>query len=143
MAAGVELATVGSWLVTAAGFALVLIGGFFLAGRPALLPEDLRFMGVTREHLDQAVPTLARWLRRVFWVLGGYIATTGLLVMYLARTELRTGNPSALAVLVLAGVTSAGWMTAVNFLLRSDFRWALLALDGVWVLGLGLAVGAR
>ena len=143
MAAGVDLATVGSWLVTASGFALVLIGGFFLAGRPALLPEDLRFMGVAREHIDEAVPTLARWLRRVFWVLGGYIATTGLLVMYLARTELRTGSSSALAVLVLAGVTSVGWMTAVNFMLRSDFRWALLAVDGVWALGLVLAAAAR
>jgi RsiW-degrading membrane proteinase PrsW (M82 family) len=100
-------------------------------------------MGVTREHIDEAVPALARWLRRVFWVLGGYIATTGLVVMYLARTELRTGNPSALAILVLAGVTSVGWMTAVNFMLRSDFRWALLALDGVWALGLVLAAGAR
>jgi hypothetical protein len=34
-------------------------------------------------------------------------------------------------------------MSAVNFMIRSDFKWALLALDGLWLLGLLLAAGAR
>ena len=33
-------------------------------------------MGSTVEHILDAVPALSIWLRRVFWVLGGYIATT-------------------------------------------------------------------
>ncbi|MFC4950964.1 hypothetical protein [Pseudonocardia sp. GCM10023141] len=41
-----------------------------------------------------------------------------------------------------AGVTSIGWMAAVNFMIRSDFRWALLGLAGLWVLGLLVALAA-
>jgi len=129
--------------MTACGFALVLIGGFFLAARPPLLPEDAHFMGSTIEDIVKAVPTLTTWLRRVFWVLGGYIATTGVLVVYVASTGVRTGNAGALAVLALAGVTSLGWMSAVNFMIRSDFKWALLALDGLWITGLLMAAAAR
>ena len=137
------MASVATWLITACGFALVLIGGFFLAARPPLLPEDARFMGSTIEDIVHAVPALTPWLRRVFWVLGGYIATTGALVMYVASTGVRAGNAGALAVLALAGITSLGWMSAVNFMIHSDFKWALLALDGIWIIGLLMAAGAR
>jgi len=34
-------------------------------------------------------------------------------------------------------------MSAVNFMIRSDFRWALLALDGVWVTGVVFALLGR
>jgi len=34
-------------------------------------------------------------------------------------------------------------MSVVNFMIRSDFKWALLGLDAVWVFGLVLAVAAR
>lgn len=132
-----------AWLLTIVGVALVAIGGFFLAARAPLLPEDARFMGATTEQITDAVPALAAWLRRVFWVMGGYIATTGILVVYVAITGLATGDGSALAVLTVAGVTSLGWMSVVNFMIRSDFRWALLVLDGVWGLGLLLAATAR
>lgn len=137
------MTSVAVWLLTACGVALVLIGGFFLMARPPLLPEDARYMGSTVEHLVDVVPALSRWLRRVFWVLGGYIITTGLLVVYVARTGLSTGSAGALAVLAVAGLTSLGWMAVVNFMIRSDFRWALLALAGIWALGLLVAVAAR
>ena len=137
------MASAATWILTASGVALVFIGGFFFAARPPLLPEDARFMGSTTEHIVDAVPALTRWLRRVFWVLGAYIATTGLLVVYVAVTGIRTGNTGAIAVLAVAGVTSVGWMSAVNFMIRSDFRWALLALDAIWALGLLMAVTAR
>ena len=68
---------------------------------------------------------------------------TGILVVYIAVTGLGAGDGSALAVLTVAGVTSLGWMSVVNFMIRSDFRWALLVLDGVWGLGLLLAATAR
>jgi len=135
--------SVAVWLLTACGVALVLIGGFFLTARPPMLPEDARYMGSTVEHLVDVVPALSRWLRRVFWVLGGYIITTGVLVVYVARTGLSTGSAGALAVLAVAGLTSLGWMAVVNFMIRSDFRWALLGLAGIWALGLLVAVAAR
>lgn len=134
--------SLAAWILTACGAALVLIGVFFLAARPPLLPEDARFIGSTVDHIADAVPGLRFWLRRVFWVLGGYVATTGVLVVYIANTGVRTGSATALAVVAVAGVTSIGWMSAVNFMIRSDFRWALLGLDGLWVIGLLLAVAA-
>jgi hypothetical protein len=135
--------SLAAWLLTGCGVALVLIGGFFLALRPPLMPEDARFMGATVEIIVSAVPVLSTWLRRVFWVLGGYIATTGVLVVYIASTGVRTGSVGALAVIAVAGVTSIGWMTVVNFMIRSDFRWALLGLASIWVFALALAVATR
>jgi len=79
----------------------------------------------------------------VFWVLGGYIATTGILVVYVANTGVRSGDPGAIAVVTLSGVTSIGWMSAVNFMIRSDFRWAVLAFDGGWVTGVVFALLGR
>lgn len=136
------MASLSAWVLTFCGIVLVGIGGFFIARRPALLPEDARFIGLTTEEISGAVPGLPNWLRHVFWVLGGYIATTGVLVLYVANTDLRSGSGAAVVVLAIAGMSSLGWMTVVNFLLRSDFKWALLALDLVWAVGLFLAVAA-
>jgi RsiW-degrading membrane proteinase PrsW (M82 family) len=107
------------------------------------MTEDARYMGVTVENLDRDIPRLGTWLRRVFWVLGGYIVTTGVLVVYIASTGVRAGNVGAVAMIAVAGVTSVGWMSVVNFMIHSDFRWALVGLDGIWVCGLVLAVAAR
>ena len=134
------MTSLAAWILAACGAALVIIGVFFLGARPPLLPEDARFMGSTVERILDAVPALSVWLRRVFWVLGGYIAATGILVVYIASTGVRTGSASALAVVAVAGAMSAGWMSAVNVMIRSDFRWVLLGLDGVWALGLLVAV---
>lgn len=100
------MASVATWILTGCGVALVLIGGFFLLARPPLLPEDARFMGSAIEEILAAVPALAPWLRRVFWVLGGYVVTTGVLVAYVATTGVRAGSGAALTVLAVAGVTS-------------------------------------
>lgn len=61
----------------------------------------------------------------------------------IANTGLRSSSGGAITVLAITGLMSLGWMTVVNFLLRSDFKWALVALDLVWALGLVLAVAAR
>ena len=136
------MTSIAAWLLTICGISLVGIGGFFVLARPALLPEDARFMSSTTREISDAVPGLCRWLRRVFWVLGGYVATTGFLVLYVANTGLRSGSAGALAILALSGVASLAWMTTVNFLIRSDFKWALLCLDLIWALGLLLAAAA-
>ena len=137
------MTTVAVWLLTACGGILVLIGGYFLAARPPLLPEDARYLGSTVEDLMDVVPALSGWLRRVFWVLGGFVATTGILVVYVAQTSLSTSSAGGLAILTAAGVTSVGWMTVVNFMIRSAFRWALLALAAMWAVGLLVGVAAR
>ncbi len=37
-------------------------------------------------------------------------------------------------------LTAGGLMTVVNFAIRSDFRWALLAASGLWVVAIAAAV---
>lgn len=135
--------SVAVWVLTGCGVALVLIGVFFLVVRPPLLPEDARYMGSTVEDLAVLLPGLSRWLRRVFWVMGGYIIATGVLVLYVTRTGFSDGGPGSLAVLAIAGLTSLGWMTAVNFVIRSDFRWVLAGLACMWAVGLLVAAAAR
>lgn len=133
------MTSVAAWLLTLSGLALVGIGGYFVLARPALLPEDARFMGTTQAALLKAAPDLSRWLKRVFWVMGGYIVSTGVLVAYLANTSLRSGEGGALVVLALVWATSIGWMALVNVVIDSDFKRPLLALAGLWVLALLLA----
>lgn len=135
--------SIASWLLTLCGLALVGIGGYFVVARPALLAEDARYMGTTAPAILEAVPGLARWLKRVFWVMGGYIASTGALVTYVANTGLRSGEGSALAVLALVWATSIGWMALVNVLIGSDFKRPLLGLAGLWGLALVVAATAR
>lgn len=137
------MTTIASWLLTACGLSVMGIGAFFLVTRPPLMPEDARFMGSTSEEISSAVPGLGAWLRQVFRVLGGFAATTGLLVLYVANTGLRSGDAGAFVILAVAGVAAPGWMTVINFKPRSDFKWALLCLCFVWALGLLLALVSR
>ena len=124
--------TVATWLLGFVGFILMVIGGYFVFVRPPLLPEDARFMNATTEALLEAVPGLSRWLRRVFCVLGGYIATTGLMVIYVAFTAMHDQAPGVLPLLSAAGIMSIGLMAVVNVSLRSEFKRPLLLLACVW-----------
>jgi hypothetical protein len=118
------------------GLSLLGIGGYFLLLRPPLLPEDARYMGTTLPALQAAVPGLLRWLQKVFWVMGGYMVATGLLTLHVAFSSFRSRQPGAFPVVALAGLCSIGWMTAVNFLLDSDFKWLLLVLTLPWIAAL-------
>lgn len=93
-------------------------------------------MGTTLEQIRGAFPGLLLWLPRVFWVMGGYMVSTGLLTCYLARTSFRNRAPGAAWVAALSGVTSIGLMVAVNFIIESDFRWLLLAFTAPWLVAL-------
>lgn len=119
------LAGCGAWLVG--------LGLYFIFVRPPLLPEDLRFMGATLHSIQQSVPGLAGWLRMVFTVMGGFIASAGVLTLLVAaRLGAGTGRSEAFA-LALAGLGGVGLMSAVNFALHSDFRWLLLLPALAWL----------
>lgn len=60
------------------------LGTYFVAFRPSLLPEDLRFLGATAARLLVDQPRLEQWLNLVFGVLGGQMAALGLLLAALA-----------------------------------------------------------
>ena len=76
--------TLSATLLAGAGASLVLVGLYFLFLRPALLPEDVRFMAISEEQMASVGPQLEAWLSQVFDVMGGYVVATGILTMTLA-----------------------------------------------------------
>jgi hypothetical protein len=114
------------------GTILLFVGAYFIFIRPPLLPEDLRYLGNSRTQIETGAPHLTAWLGHVFRVLGGYILATGILAMALAATAYREHRLVAVIAATAAGATSIGLMTAVNFLIQSDFKWILSALAALW-----------
>jgi len=114
------------------------LGLYFVFLRPPLLPEDPRYMGTSLAAIQASVPGLLVWLRRVFWVMGGYMFATGLLTLYVALTVFRARASGVVLVVALAGLTSIGWMAAVNFLIDSEFKWLILAVALLWPIAIAL-----
>src|SRR5690242_793572 len=77
------------------GILLIGMGCYFLFIRPALLPEDIRYMDITPAELESIGPRLAAWLNHVFQVMGGYVSATGVLALTLAATAFRQRSPWA------------------------------------------------
>lgn len=125
-----------SMALVLSGATLVVLASYFLFLRPPLLPEDLRFLRTSLAQIEATMPELLIWLRRVFWVMGGYMLATGLLTLYVAITSFRARMRGAAGVVTLAGLISIGWMVVVNFIIDSDFKWLLLSLVFPWVLAL-------
>ncbi|MGV1827117.1 hypothetical protein [Agrobacterium vitis] len=125
--------TTSALLLTTTGVIVVGIGIYFVLFRPPLLPEDVRYMQLTEGDLTVLGPNLRDWLGRVFAVLGGFAMATGILMITLAATAFCSREPIAVSGAILGGAVSIGTMTAVNFAINSDFRWALLGpVDKVW-----------
>jgi hypothetical protein len=121
-----------SILLACAAIQLIGIGCYFLLLRPALLPEDVRYMQLTAAELQAVGPRLAAWLGHVFRVMGGYVTATGVLALTLAATAFRQRQPWAVAGVIIAGMASIGWMSAVNFMIDSDFKWVLFGFALTW-----------
>jgi hypothetical protein len=128
--------SLGVWLFVACGVWLVGLGCYFIFIRPALLPEDLRYTGMSVAALPTAAPRIAQWLDLVFMVMGGFMAGTGALVTYFALQVLPQRPAGALAVMALTGTLTVGLMSAVNFALGSDFKWLLLGPPVLWLAAL-------
>ncbi|MER9920887.1 MULTISPECIES: hypothetical protein [unclassified Mesorhizobium] len=118
------------------GIIIAGIGLYFIALRPPLLPEDVRYMNLSAAELEAIGPRLAVWLMQVFRVLGGYALATGVLLIALAFTAFRARHPVALAGALVGGASSIGLMSVVNFTIGSDFRWPLFACALVWAVSL-------
>ena len=125
-------------LLAISGAALVVIGLYFALFRPALLPEDLRYIDRTFEQLAVCAPRLADWLTNVFRVMGGYVLATGALTTMLAATSFRLRQRGAAIAAGIAWLASIGAMTAVNFVIDSNFKWALLGIALLWASSLAL-----
>jgi hypothetical protein len=128
--------SLSSTFIVFQGVLFMGLGLYFVFIRPPLLPEDPRFMGASLADIQGAIPGLVSWLRRVFWVLGGFMFATGLLTIYIARIAVPHRTRGARLVVALASLTSIGWMSIVNFMIASDFKWLLLAFNLPWILAL-------
>lgn len=127
-------------LLAASGILLIGVGIYFLVLRPPLLPEDIRYMNLTAAELQSIGPRLTSWLTQVFRVMGGYVAATGVLALTLASTSFRDRHVVAVAGTGVAGVLSIGLMSAVNFMIHSDFKWVLLGMALVWAASIAVFV---
>ena len=125
------------------GLIVMAMGIYFAFLRPALLPEDLRYLGASMAGLQTAAPGLLRWLPRVFGVLGGFLFATGLLTVHLAVSRFRSGEALPLAVVATSGAASIGWMAVTNFRIDSDFKWLLLAFVLPWLLAVASSLVAE
>ena len=127
-----------SILLAGSGILLIGVGIYFLVLRPPLLPEDIRYMGLTPAELQSIGPRLASWLTQVFRVMGGCVTATGVLALTLALTSFR--NHRAVAGAGLAGGLSIGLMAVVNFMIHSDFKWVLLGMALVWAASIAMFI---
>ena len=123
-------------LLASSGGILIFIGLYFIFLRPAILPEDLSYIGSSLQNIKSNVPGLLPWLQKVFWVMGGYIFSTGLLISFIGLTTFRKRLPGSFAVAAVAGVGSIGLMTVVNFMIDSEFKWLLLIFTLPWIMAL-------
>jgi len=131
-----QFKTYSSIILSSAGLLLAGMGLYFIFLRPRLLPEDLRYIGSVSQNVKDNIPGLANWLQKVFWVMGGYIFTTGLLTVFISFTSFRKHLPGAFGVIALSGISSIGLMTVVNFIIGSDFKWLLLSFTSLWAFAL-------
>lgn len=125
-------------LLVFGGLLLVSMGTYFVLLRPPLLPEDLRYIGSTLQNEKENIAGLTNWLQKVFLVMGGYIFTTGLLIVFISFTSFRNRTLGSFSIVALAGITSIGSMTVVNFIINSDFKWILLTFTLPWAIALML-----
>jgi hypothetical membrane protein len=132
----IKLKPYSASFLTLAGFLLAGMGIYFIFFRPALLPEDLRYINTSQAVIQNNFPDLSGWLQKVFWVMGCYIFTTGLLTMCVAQTSFRMRTKGAFIIVAIASICSIGSMTIINFIIQSDFKWVLLAFTLPWIIAL-------
>jgi hypothetical protein len=122
--------------LTLSGVLLMAMGIYFTFLRPPLLPEDYAYIGSPFSTINDTVPGLSAWLKKVFLVIGGYVFSTGLLVAFIANTTFKNRMKGAFSIVAIAGLTSIGLMTYVNFIIHSNFKWMLLAFTLPWLAAL-------
>lgn len=124
----------GAWMVG--------LGAYFILVRPALLPEDVRYIGLNPDDIERQLPGLKAWLGNVFSVMGGFMAGAGVLALHLVRRGV-WGGPGMRWTLAIAGTLTVVLMSAVNFSIHSDFRWLLLAPAVLWLIALALTLADK
>ncbi|MBK5265287.1 MAG: hypothetical protein JJE34_08670 [Alphaproteobacteria bacterium] len=125
-AVGTRRAMLTRLILRLLGLYQLALGGWFMVLRPPLLPEDLRYVG-------QASSGLRTWLDLVFNVMGGQMAALGCALIIVSLSNLNGLTRAQRALLLTCGAASAVLMAYTNFVLGSDFRWALLIPVVLWI----------
>jgi hypothetical protein len=122
------------------GIILIGMGLYVIILRPPVLREDLNFIQTNTTAINDGLPRLLLWLKKVFIVLGGYIFASGLLLSYLSMNETNKQTTGWIITIIVAGTSSIGLMTIINFMINSDFKWLLLFFNLPWLTSLGLTI---
>ena len=101
-----KLKPYSSSVLVSGGFLLGVMGIYFIFLRPALLPEDYKYIGTTSSVVMESIPQLSVWLQKVFVVLGSYIFTTGIFTVYVALTSFRKRTQGAFGIVAITGLSS-------------------------------------
>jgi hypothetical protein len=120
-------------MLIAVGVILIGIGLYFIFFRPTLLPEDIRYMRLTEVQISTLGAAVFKWLNLVFTVMGGFALATGVLIVSTAGAAFHAHSRIAIVGSAIGGLSSIGLMTAVNFVIGSDFKWPLLAVLTLWI----------
>lgn len=131
---------VSTWLMAACGIWLVGLGGYFIALRPALLPEDARFIGTSVSQIRVAMPGLEPWLAHVFTVMGGFMAGAGVLTLFVATVAMPRRLKGTSWAIAVSGFLTVALMSVTNVALDSDFKWLLLVPAFAWLTALACYV---
>ena len=123
-------------IFAACGVWQVGLGLYFVLLRPALLPEDARYIGASVVRINEVLPGIASWLRHVFTVMGGFMLASGVLTLVVALTLVAERRKGTGVVLLIAGLASVTTMSWTNFAIGSSFKWLLVAPPLLWVSGL-------
>ncbi|MBI2749709.1 MAG: hypothetical protein HYX43_10330 [Burkholderiales bacterium] len=125
------------------GVWLIGLGLYFALLRPALLPEDPRYIGSSLAQIQAVLPGLERWLSHVFVVMGGFMVAAGVLTTFVAVTAVSAQRKGTGVVLLLTGLASVGTMSWTNFAIDSNFKWVLLVPAVLWLAGIASYVFER
>lgn len=93
-----------------------------------LLPEDVRYTGLSSDQLRAVSPHLFSWIGMVFRSWGAFDIGFGILIIGLVRNAYRNGEHWTWWTLVAAGATTFTGFLIVNVLLGSDFKWVIAIL---------------
>ena len=121
--------------LAACGIYQIALGLYFMAFRPSLLPEDLRYIGSSAVNIRSSAAGLEPWLQWVLAVMGGQMLGVGVVILLATARLRKLGGASITEIAFLAVVAGAsvGLMSTVNFAIGSEFRWALLIPVALWV----------
>ena len=143
MSAPIRTHPLSKWMLIGCGIWLVSLGLYFIFLRPPLLPEDTRFMGSSLAQVRAAAPGLEGWLQRVFIVMGGFMAGTGVLTVFAACVAMPWRLKGTSWAIAVSGVLTVALMSAINFDFHSDFGWLLLVPALAWLTGFVLHITRR